>query len=295
MTLKIAFLEGDVYDKLDDESEAMFAALQKQGIEAVRRPWAGDTAPFREFDAVLLQSYSGYHLNIEAYNALLKSFAADPATTLLNPPETAHWNGDKTYLRDLEQAGHAVIPTVWSDQASDTPLANIMDDQSWNEIVVKPTISAGAYETKRLKRAEAELQQDWYAACCQQHTMMIQPYAPEIVEEGEWSLHFFNNRYSHTVLKWPGKGDYRVQHVHGGGYEHREPPEAMLNAALAVLPSIPGNTLYARVDGIWRDNQLLIMEIELIEPFLYLLPNQEAVKNFAAAVAERLSYASKAA
>lgn len=288
MMAQIAFLQGEHYDGLDDEYTALHDALAQHAIEATRVIWNGDTAPLRAYDAVILQSYSGYHLDINAFHSMLTAFDADPAITVLNSSEIARWNADKTYLRALEDKGHATVPTLWSDLAPAISLVEHMDRQQWDEVVVKPSVSAGAHETKRITRKEAALQQEWYAQCCTTHTVMIQPFLPEIIKEGEWSLLFFNGNYSHTVLKWPGKGDYRVQHVHGGGYEHREPTDAMLQAAQAVLPDLPGQPLYARVDGIIRDGQLFIIEVELIEPFLYLLPHKDAAANFANAVAEQL-------
>ena len=99
---------------------------------------------------------------------------------------------------------------------------------------------------------------------------MVQPLIGEVRDPGEWSLLFFGGQFSHAVLKRPAAGDYRVQWEFGGSAEAMAPPRALIADAERVLAAAPGTTVYARVDGVERDGHLTLMELELIEPHLFL-------------------------
>ena len=118
---------------------------------------------------------------------------------------------------------------------------------------------------------------------------MVQPFLPEIADEGEWSFVFLGGEFSHAVLKTPRAGDFRVQEDHGGRTEWREPPPGLLTQAREAAISMPGPWLYARVDGVRRDAELLIVEVELIEPSLYLTHSPVAARKFAEAIKARIS------
>jgi glutathione synthase/RimK-type ligase-like ATP-grasp enzyme len=157
------------------------------------------------------------------------------------------------------------------------------------EIVVKPTQSAGAWRTLRINRDnavdhEAELG-EWRA----KQTFLAQAFMPEIVSEGEWSLVFFDGEYSHSLLKRAKHGDFRVQSDHGGTVEAQTATLAMQDQAQSILRSLKAMPLYARVDGVIRDGQFMLMELELIEPELFLEVDTRAAARFASAIQARLT------
>ncbi|MGH8033408.1 MAG: hypothetical protein ACREO8_13875 [Luteimonas sp.] len=121
---------------------------------------------------------------------------------------------------------------------------------------------------------------------------LVQPFVPEILEQGEWSLMFFGGRYSHAVLKRPLAGDYRAQSDFGGSVELLEPGHTILAAARRALQVVAAlghaDQAYARVDGVLSAGRFLLMEIELVEPFLHLSIRPQAARMFAAQLAERL-------
>ncbi|MBI1275581.1 hypothetical protein GC177_06380 [bacterium] len=280
--MDIIFATIEHYDGLGRELEAMFAALARQDIAArAESLWDIEKLPPCP---VVLQATGGYHLELPRYLATLEKLQR-LGFTLINPCETVRWNSDKHYLKELETKGHAVIPTVWLEWQMP-----VQWDMLWNEIgsdrmVIKPTISAGAHETQSVSKGDENHYRSWLITQLETHAMMAQPFAPEIEEEGEWSFLFFNNELSHTVLKTAKQSDYRVQHVHGGRYQHiMEPPAQLLADATRILADLPANH-YARIDGIQRNGRLLLMEVELIEPYLYLLPYQQNVERAAAAIA----------
>ena len=113
---------------------------------------------------------------------------------------------------------------------------------------------------------------------------MVQPLVDEVRETGEWSLLFYGGQFSHAVLKRPAAGDYRVQWEFGGSAVSAVAPAHLIAGAERVLAAAPGDLLYARVDGVERNGQLVLMELELIEPHLFLGWDERAAARLAAAV-----------
>jgi glutathione synthase/RimK-type ligase-like ATP-grasp enzyme len=118
----------------------------------------------------------------------------------------------------------------------------------------------------------------------EQGDALVQAFAPEIERSGEWSFVFFGGAFSHAVLKRPAPGDFRVQTELGGSAVPLDPPPALLDQAATVMGKVQGRWLYARVDGIERDGRLVVLELEMIEPFLFLGQDPQAPARFADAI-----------
>jgi glutathione synthase/RimK-type ligase-like ATP-grasp enzyme len=115
---------------------------------------------------------------------------------------------------------------------------------------------------------------------------MVQPFVNAIVDEGEYSLFYFGGVYSHTILKSPKRGDFRVQEEHGGRITAVAPEHDLRETADNIVASI-SQLLYARVDLVRNDSgKFLLMELELIEPALYFRMDEESPRRFATALDE---------
>lgn len=197
--------------------------------------------------------------------------AASASRPLLNPLNVVRWNMDKTYLRDLARLGAPVIETLWADAATSEAIEAAFDTLGSDDLVVKPVIGAGAWRQARVKRS-APLPDP---ALLPPGRAMIQAFLPSIASEGEYSFLFFGGEYSHTVIKRPVKGDYRIQGSYGGvDTPHASSPAdiALAQQCLEAASHHCGveTLLYARVDMVrGGDGALKLMEIELIEPFYY--------------------------
>lgn len=303
MPKHLAFLTLHTYDGQAEETAAIIAALKEHGITVAHATPEEIAAEPQRFAAVVFQTASGYHHDIESYRALIRRLES-LGLPLINPAALLLWNCDKSYLRELQAKGHAIVPTVWADKGTPLNLSRFLTEQGWTDVILKPTVSAGAHLTKRLSlpadKPMLTATEQWLGQQLAERAMMLQPFAPEIETEGEWSFLFFGNQFSHCILKKPKPKDWRVQHVHGGRYERLTPPPELLNQAQAVLRDLPAKPVHARVDGIRRDGRLLLMEIELIEPSLFLLPHDtirhapspheiDAANRYAAAIAAVLS------
>jgi glutathione synthase/RimK-type ligase-like ATP-grasp enzyme len=185
---------------------------------------------------------------------------------LINPPDLLRWNGDKAYLAELADRGVPTVPTVVVEQCCDEDLeeARRRFDAEW--LVIKPPISASAHGTHRVGPND-DLPSD-----SRGKPMILQPLIQEIATTGEFSLMLFDGEFSHAVVKRPKEGDFRVQEYHGGvTLPCAAPPAGAVRLAQDALAAAPTKATYARVDIVPDDQGTLrIMELELIEPSLFL-------------------------
>ncbi len=244
----------------------------------------------RAYDLIVPLVAWGYHTRIEAFRRTMDSLSARHVS-MLNPPDIVAWNADKRYLKDLADAGVRIIPTVFVDRLSDEAIARARADFG-HAVVLKPVVSAGAKNTLVFRADHlADAPQDGKSAP-PQDAAMIQPFMPAIQSEGEWSLLFFGGKFSHAVLKTPKSGDFRSQPDYDAHLRPLPPPPEALDLATAALDYVGrGQLLYARADMV-RDEagRFCLMELELIEPDLYLAYDPEAMMRFKDAVEHALDH-----
>ena len=202
---------------------------------------------------------------------------------IANPASVLGWNSDKSYLRRLQASGVAIPATRWSNGVTQDEVEAAFDGFGTDTLIVKPTVSGGAWKTTKLSRGQTLTDAPAGAA-------MIQPYLPELVADGELSLLFFGGQLSHAVMKRAAPGDFRIQVQYGGRYSHvPEPPAEALDLAERVLAAIEEPLLYARIDMVRGAAGWLLMEAELIEPDFYLSEAPDRGLRFAEAVRTRLA------
>ncbi len=251
-------------------------ALERAGMKVEPIAWT-EAANFASFDAVLPLVAWGYQSDPSRWNGCL-DLLEEQARSVLNPVTVLRWNSDKSYLDDLAVARVATIPTLRFAAFDETGRA-AAHDRFGEEIVIKPPVSASAYGTYRLASS------DPLPEPARGRPMLAQPFCPAVMDEGEYSLLFFGHVYSHCLVKRPRNGDYRVQQHLGGSEVPCDPPEGAVEIAQAALDVAPGRCTYARVDLLrGPDNALRVIELELIEPALWLECCDEAPRAFASAV-----------
>ena len=259
--------------------ERLSPPLEAAGVVCEARCWT-DPGDLSGFDAVAPLLAWSYHLRQDDWTRLLDGFERDGVRTL-NGLATLRWNTRKTYLAELEAAGAPVVPTLFSDALTPAIVAEA-HHRFGPQLIAKPQISGGSHQTLRLNAGAAfEGGPDGLA--------MLQPYLPAVSGEGELSLFFFGGEYSHAIGKVAQAGDFRVQPQFGGAVHAITPPPEAFDAARKVLAAAARDFTYARIDLIrMPDGRLMLMELEVIEPDLYLehAPDQGAV--FAAAMVRAL-------
>ena len=257
----------------DNQAEA----LRRVDLVVEPRPWTepGDVSAF---DLILPLVAWGYNLEFTRWMALLDQ-AEREQWRLVNPAPLLRWNSDKTYLAELGERGIPTVDTVAVDRLDDPDLAAARSRFATDELIVKPPISAGAHGTYRL--GMNDVVPDDVAGT----RMLVQPFERSIEGTGEWSLLLFDGVLSHAIIKRPKPGDFRVQPHLGGFDEPCEAPAGSVELARAALAAAPARATYARVDIIRSsDGDLKIMELELIEPALFLHHSADCGAAFASAV-----------
>lgn len=254
----------------------MARPLAAEGIEAVDVSWVSDEN-LSAFDLVMPMNAWGYHRAYERWLAKCDTWAADDLR-IMNSASVLRWNADKRYLGRLWDAGAPAIPTVYVDRPTAEDVAAAAERFGVDRLVIKPTVSASAFRT--ILVAPGDPLDDG-----PQGAALIQPFLPAVGTEGEASLIFFAGRFSHAVRKVAKAGDFRVQPEYDSTVTGYDPKADELAAAEAILNAVEESLLYARVDLVRdREGKPALIELELIEPDLYLGYDPEAGARFARAV-----------
>jgi glutathione synthase/RimK-type ligase-like ATP-grasp enzyme len=287
-TSRIGFVTCEQRPAITADDLLAADALRCRGYEVTAALWSDQSVDWQGFSSVVIRSPWDYHLDDGRYRAWLRGCERD-RVNLWNPASAVLANLDKRYLLHLARAGAPTIPGEYVERGQVQSLAALLERRNWPRAVVKPAVSASAYGTWRTSLETAETDQRQWSDEVEQRSLLVQPFTDEIVTSGEWSVVFFDGHYSHAVLKTPAAGDFRVQEELGGHAEPREPSRAVIEQARHVLSFVEGPLLYARVDGVERDGQFLLMELEVNEPVLYLAASRAAPERFALAIARSVT------
>ncbi len=256
--------------------------LAGRGIAASAQLWDDPNVRWESFDAIVLRSTWDYHVRYEEFRRWIEARASEGAP-LWNPAPLVEWNSHKFYLRDLERRGVPIVPTRFLPAGTGGDLGEILAREGWQRAVVKPAVSATAFRTHRVDRRSAPNDAPARELLAESDAL-VQEYLPEIESDGEWSFVYLGGEFSHAVRKRPTPGDFRVQEQFGGTAETGRPDAELVRRAQAAVAAIDLPWLYARVDAVETSRGLLLMELELVEPTLYLASDRDAVRRFADAI-----------
>lgn len=283
---RIAFVTSQPSPEIAPDDQLAVAILQSKGIPVDAVPWESHSFPWTEYSAVIIRSPWNYSHHADKFEDWLRTCQA-AGVNLWNPAEVVLGNINKRYLLDFERQGFPIVPSQYVPAGTRTSLASLaelLESKGWEEAVVKPVVSAGAFQTWRTSSAQAANHQERFETECETSELIVQPFLPEITGEGEMSLIYFLGELSHCIQKRPAEGDFRVQPQHGGRNQLIDPPLHLVEHGRAILSAVGSPLLYARVDGILRNGEFLLMELEINEPNLFLGYSPDAPARFAAAI-----------
>lgn len=271
-----------------DEDALVRAGLAAHGLRSVRVDWANPSFDWASVRCAVFRTTWDYFDRFPQFSAWLDHVQS--RTALVNPIDQVRWNLDKHYLSELSGRGVRTVPTRFVERGESVELAALLEEQGWDDAVLKPAVSGAARHTYRIDRESAGEHQAVLDRLLAEESMMVQPFQREIVERGELTLVVIGGECTHAVRKVAKSGDFRVQDDHGGTvHAHTATPEELRFArrAAAACEPVPA---YARVDVV-RDNEgaLALMELELVEPELFLRFHPPAARALADEVARRLS------
>ncbi len=275
----------------DEEMGKLVPAFAAQGMELDLIRWRDAAEKSAEYDAMLpLLVWDYFEGNEAAFTAEMAKVEAQ--TKLFNRFKVLNWNSNKSYLDELEREGAPVISTLTVDRVTESGVARAFEELGTDTLVIKPQVGGGAWRQVLYKKGDPFPNKNELPP----EAAMIQAFLPSVTEEGEYSFLYFGGEFSHGLIKRPKKGDYRIQSLYGGTEETYDPSSQERNAARAVLNALDFTPLYARVDLLrGLDGKLKLIELEMIEPYLYLghaegeAGENKGAQKLAKAVAKRLA------
>jgi glutathione synthase/RimK-type ligase-like ATP-grasp enzyme len=269
---------------LNAEDKLLAAQLEQLGFASRPIVWDDPEQRLDNISAVIVRSCWDYQFRPEQFLMWAEKIRAS-GVQLFNPVATLRWNHDKRYLRELASLGVPVPETAWFEPGTSAALPHVMENYGWKKSVLKPAISATAWNTFLVTQDSSSSLQTKFNEMLAAGAVMLQRFIETITTAGEWSFIFFGDQFSHAILKRPQSGDFRVQTEFGGTVDHNiAPPRALIEEARTILNHVSVQWLYARVDAIDVAGHLCLIEVELIEPALFLHSSQTAAK-FASAIA----------
>ena len=256
---------GDAFER-DEEMGKIVPAFAALNMQADLIPWRQAAEKADAYDAMLpLLVWDYFEGNEAAFTAEMAK--AEAKTKLFNNFKTLKWNANKAYLDELEAQGAPVISTITVDRVTETGVARAFEELETDTLVIKPQVGGGAWRQVLYKKGDPFPSKDELPP----EGAMIQAFLPSVTEEGEYSFLYFGGQFSHGLIKRPKSGDYRIQSLYGGTEETYAPTTQERASARAVLDALDFTPLYARVDLLrGRDGKLKLIELEMIEPYLYL-------------------------
>jgi glutathione synthase/RimK-type ligase-like ATP-grasp enzyme len=288
MITKIAFLTMDSLQGFVSYDGLVRDILIQRKIGVDEISWRNPDAHWEQYDLVVIRSPWDYQSNCDAFLQALEKIEQS-TTRLENCLNIVRWNIRKSYLMELQQAGISIIPTAWLQSPSVSDIRLLFEQLQADNIVIKPLVGANADNAFWLRTDSSPEILQQVATIFQDGTALAQPFIDSVIHFGEISLIFFAGEYSHSVLKNPRSGDFRVQEEHGGVIRPYEPEPRIIEFARRSLQAVPEPTLYARVDVVLLpDHSPAMMELEIIEPSLYLSYDSESPARFADAIEKLL-------
>jgi len=278
----------DKFPNLAADDLLFFAELQKQGAHPVPVIWNDPSANWKEFDGVVIRSCWDYHLKPNDFSRWLQQMEQE-LVRMWNPVPVLRDNMRKTYLKALQENGFTTVPTVFLEPGSHMKIAELLQQQGWPSAVVKPDISASSFRTRVVSQENAATEETFFQELLRASGVMVQPFLEEVAALGEWSFIFIDGEFSHAALKRPKAGDFRVQDDFGGSQTLTTPSNSLLHAATRFAETIPKPWLYARVDGVELNGTFTLMELELIEPSLFLSLEPQSAERFARAALRKIA------
>lgn len=296
---------------LDEDLPLLVAALAERGIHAEIVDWHDPSVDWSSFVAAVLRSPWDYTWQLGRFLAWAQDVAA--VTRLLNPLAVLPWNTDKRYLLDLERLGVPIVPTRVVEPGHPVApalvevaelAAELTGASSDGEVVVKPVVSAGGRDTERFAIADhPAITAHAERLLTEGRAVLVQPYVSSVDLHGEVSVVYVGDRVTHGFRKGPilvpgvgfVEGAYREERI-----SSHEPTAAEIAVAEQALDAVEEcvarcsrrDLLYARVDLVTdRFGQLRVLELELVEPSLFLAHRPDAV----APVADGFAVAVRAA
>lgn len=272
-----------VLPEADPDEDLLLEALLAAGLEPRLAAWDDPGVDWSAGALTVIRSTWDYFHQREAFVAWAGRVAEQ--TQLWNPASILRWNAHKGYLLELARARVPVAPTVLLPQGQPAHLADVMSRRGWPRVVVKPAVSASSYRTLPVEGGNLDEGEAHLAELLADGDVLVQPYVPSVEDYGERAVIWIEGEFTHAVRKSP-----RFARDEESVSEALRIVGDELEVARAALSQVKEPLLYARVD-VARDpaGHPMVMELELIEPSLYLLQSPAALERLVNGIKTRIS------
>jgi glutathione synthase/RimK-type ligase-like ATP-grasp enzyme len=285
---RIALATYDRAPSLAPDDQLLLPEFAALGIDAEPAVWSSEEVIWETFDAVVIRSCWDYHLRVAAFREWLARLDAS-RLPVWNSVGLVEWNSHKNYLIDLERRGVTIVPTRLIGEGGSAAIEAVVRDAGWSRFVLKPAVSASGFETHAFDADFGAETRQAIDRVTRLGDVLVQPFLEEVPARGEHSLIYFEGKFSHAAIKRAAASDFRVQTEHGGSVTPVLVDQWLVDAGMKALKALPDMPLYARVDGVARNDEFLLMELELIEPNLFFELQPGSAAAFASAVATVLA------
>jgi glutathione synthase/RimK-type ligase-like ATP-grasp enzyme len=273
--------------ELDPDDRLLSIELEELGVLVAAKVWNDPDVDWSDSHVCIIRSTWDYHKSHEAFASWIE--LVSEKTCLLNPAHILQWNCHKFYLRDLERRGISIVPTVWVERGSNVSLDDLFEREGWLEAVIKPAYGASADGVLRVgcKDLEREIGNLHLHRLLAEQDVLVQPYLSTVADYHERALVFIDGAYSHAVTKLPfmhANSEIGLRAFHPAGTSGEKPIRATkeeIAIAMRALGAVPSGHVYARVDLVRDASSILVLEVELIEPALYLFACPTAARRLA--------------
>jgi hypothetical protein len=270
---------------LSADDRLLLRALRTRGLAAEPAVWEDPHYDWAAATLCVVRSTWDYAYRRREFLAWAERVA--DAIPLWNALPIVIWNTHKQYLVDLGTYGVPTVPTRILPAGTHATLASICAEEGWEEVIVKAAVAQTGRYLKRVPAGRHDEGQRHLDRLLPSEDLLVQPFLPGVTSEGETSLVYVDRGFSHAVRKQPTAGDFRVHDDFEGSIAPVTPTPVQLEVAAAALAAVDEPLLYARVDLVPGADGPVVMELELVEPALYLGTAQGAADRLAAAVAAR--------
>ncbi len=278
--MDVLIVSSEAEKSVNGDDHLLLSELCARGLSAAVAVWTDPGVDWASAAVTVVRSPWDYHRNYTAFLGWIDRVAA--RSDLINPPRLLRWNSDKRYLAELEQRGFPTAPTIWIPRGS-RPSLSVPTD--WDEFVIKPAVSASAWQTAVFRASDTRRALNHLSELLAENDAMLQPRLRAVDDEGERSLIFIDGRFTHAVL--------RPSPLRFADAESRcrlyTPTTRERGLAEDILNTLDENPAYARIDLVREGGELLLLELELVEPDLFLRFSNRALLDFANLISRRVT------
>ena len=285
----------------DTESIYLKNALQKRGIESSIVFWDDPNVNWAQSSLAISRTTSNYAFNPKPFFDWAKK--VETTTPLWNPSHIMKWNHHKRYLIELQEKGVPMPETILIPQNTDKPIKEILESIPWEDFIIKPCIGVGSSGLKRFNKQSPDLEKHFKEINSEGYHQvystgafdfipcdtLVQPYIKEITEVGEISMMFFGGKLSHSVIKKVKKGDFRAHTEFGATVLMHMASEAEIELGYKALDCVGEPTQFARLDMIPSYDGPKLVEVELIDPFMFFDHQPTTVEGYASHIENSLN------